>query len=67
MPRCSDLAILVMTTDDDRQTKPIIALPLVHVCGVILGEMAVGWYMVFVQRRLEGSNYRVQALIIWAL
>ena len=32
-----DLVIFVLTTttDDDRQTKPI-ALPLAHVCGVIM-------------------------------
>ena len=34
MPRCRDLAIFVVTMDD-RQEK-LIALPLVHACGVII-------------------------------
>ena len=35
MPRCPNLAILVTTTTVRQQTKPI-ALPLAHVCGVIM-------------------------------
>ena len=38
MPKCGDLMIFVTTTDN-RQTKPI-ALPLAHVCGVIIWNNA---------------------------
>ena len=37
MPRSRDVAIVVVMMMTDRQTKPI-ALPLAHVCGVIISR-----------------------------
>ena len=55
MPRCRDLVIFVVITDDDSQQTELITLPLAHACRVTMSNAL--YYCSTCRQALVGTKF----------